>query len=70
MPSEPVCFLERHPVLEQKIWFIVQKMVSVIVKIAAVTFELLHGASACLPLPATVTQILSLQEVCVFGNFL
>lgn len=38
-------------------------MVSVIVKIAAVTFELLHGASACLPLPATVTQILSLQEV-------
>lgn len=45
-PSEPVCCLERHCVLEQfRIWFIGQKMVMIVVKLGAVISELLHGES-------------------------
>lgn len=43
-------------------------MVIVVVQLAAVTLELLHGAGACLPLPASVTQILSIREAGVFRN--
>lgn len=40
-------------------------MVLVIVKLAAVPFELPHGASACLPLPAIVTDSFSSGSMCL-----